>query len=190
MKTIFTISLILFINLVLSQTTVEFTILDSCSDKQVEDYDITLLGVDEEMREYLIKKDSIVNVKKGIYLITVNIGEGDYFKTHSYTKEFKSDSIYKVTRKLPKIMRKYTSEIHHQTDMGFYNCDKVCNGKQQDFYRNGKIRMEGEFKNGMPIKQIKKYNDKGELVEIEIYNRNGTYKKSKYPDYNIFVKNN
>jgi len=190
MKKLFTIALVLLINLVYSQTMVEFTIFDSCSKKQIEDYDITMLSLNEEMKDYLIVKDSIVNINKGIYLITVNIGEGNYFKTHSFTKEFKFDSIYSVTRKLPKIMRRYTSEIHHQSDLGFYNCDIVCNGKLQDFYEKGVIRMEGEFKNGIPIKQIKKYNENGVLVEIEIYNRNGIYKKSKYPDYNNFAKNN
>ena len=190
MKTLFTTVLILGINLVFSQTKVKFAIVDSCSEKLVEEYDISMLSLDEEMNEYWISKDSIVNIKNGIYLITVNIGEGDYFKTHSFTKEFELDSTYIVKRELPNIMRKYTSGIHHQTDLGFYKCDKVCNGKLQDFYGNGNIRMEGEFRNGLPIKQIKKYNDKGELVEIEIYNRNGIYKKSKYPNYNNFVKNN
>lgn len=191
MKNSLILGLVLFVNIALSQTKVKFTFTNSCPREQIEDYNIWMSSLDDETINYwAISKDSIVTIKKGVYIVTVYVGKGDYFKTYSFTKEFKSDSIYTVVKELPRIMSKYTRAVDNQKFLGFYNCDKVCNGKLQDFYENGKIRMEGEFKNGIPVKQIKKYNELGELVEIEIYNRNGTYRKSKYPDYENFLKNN
>ena len=164
----------------------------NCSEKKVEDYEISIssLDFDKEMKNYWIDKDSIVTIEKGIYSIFVSVVERGYVKSYGLMRDFQADSTYSIQLELPRIMRKRTRELHYPKDLGFYNCDEVCNGLQQDFYSNGKIRMEGEFKNGIPNKKIKKYNKLGELIEIELYRRNGTYKKSKYPDYELYLKNN
>ena len=192
MKNLITITFFLAINMVFSQTKLEFTVVNNCSEKKVDEYDITILSLDfdKKMLDYLIQQDSILNIEKGIYSISVSIEEGDYFKSYNFVREFKADSIYSINLEMPRITKKYTRELHYPTDLGFYYCEKICDGWQKDYYANGKIRMEGEFKNGIPIKEIKKYNESGELVEIELYRRNGTYKKSKYPDYANYLKNN
>ncbi len=192
MKNLLIIAIVLAVNVVFSQTKLEFAVVDNCSENEVDEYDITILSLDfdKEMKEYWINKDSILTIEKGVYSISVNVVEGDYFKSHNFVRDFKTDSVYSINLELPRIMKKYTSELHYPTDLGFYYCDKICDGWQRDFYSNGKMRIEGEFKNGMPIKEIKKYNESGDLVEIELYRRNGTYKKSKYPDYENYLKNN
>jgi hypothetical protein len=170
----------------------EFTVVNNCSEKKVEDYEIMVsnLDLDKEIKDYWIDKDAIVSIEKGIYSIFVSVVEGDFIKEYGFMKSFEADSTYSIQLELPRIMRKRTQELHYPTDLGFYNCDKVCDGLQQDFYANGKMRMEGEFKNGIPVKEIKKYNQSGDLVEIMLYRRNGTFKKSKYPDYEMYLKNN
>tara|TARA_R110000744_G_scaffold380129_1_gene499883 strand:+ start:829 stop:1407 length:579 start_codon:yes stop_codon:yes gene_type:complete len=192
MKTLLTITILLAFNTVLSQTVLDFTVVDNCTEKKVGEYDITIasLDFDKEMKDYWIEKDSVLRIEKGIYSISVNAVDGDNFKSYNFVREFNADSTYSMDIQLPKIMRKYTRELHYPTDLGFYNCDEVCDGLQQDFYANGKLRIEGEFKNGIPVKEIKKYNESGDLVEIELYRRNGTYRKSKYPDYELYLKNN
>jgi hypothetical protein len=44
-------------------------------------------------------------------------------------------------------------------------CGKRCDGKLIDYYENGNIRIEGEFKNGQ-IKNIKLFNKVGQLTQI------------------------
>jgi len=192
MKYLLTITILLTFNIVFSQTMLDFSVMNNCSENKVEEYEISLssLDFDKEIKDYWIDKDSLVTIEKGIYLIFISIVEGDYVKSYGVTRDFKADSIYLMQMELPRIMRKRTRELHYPTDLGFYNCDEVCNGLQKDFYSNGKIRMEGEFKNGVPVKELKKYNENGELVEIELYRKDGTYRKSKYPNYELYLKNN
>ena len=193
MKNLITISLLLTFNIVFSQTKVEFTVMNNCTNTKVEDYEIAILSMDfdKEVNEYWIEKDSTVIIEKGVYSIFVTIADGEeYAKSYGFMRDFKADSTYSLQLELPRIMQKRTRTVHYPTYLGFYNCDDICDGVQQDFYSNGKIRMEGEFKNGKPVKEIKKYNESGELVEIELYRRNGTFKKSKYPDYDLYLKNN
>jgi hypothetical protein len=189
MKNILTITILLTFNIVFSQTRLEFTVMNNCSENKVTDYEISItsLDFDKEMKDYWIEKDSTVTIEKGIYSIFVSLVEGYFIKEYGFMKGFEADSTYSIQLELPRIMRKRTRELHYPTDLGFYNCDEVCDGLQRDFYANGKLRMEGEFKNGMPVKKIKKYNESGNLVEIELYRRNGTFRKSKYPDYELYV---
>ncbi len=49
-------------------------------------------------------------------------------------------------------------------------------------YINGTKRFEENFENGWPKNEIIKYNNREELVEIEIYDKHGVLKESKYPD--------
>lgn len=192
MKYLLNILILLILNTVYSQSVLEFTVVDTCTEKKVEKYDITIISLDfdKEMKEYWIEKDSSLAIEKGIYSISVNAVDGDNFKSYDFVREFNADSTYSMDIQLPRIIKKYTRELHYPTDLGFFKCDQICNGIQRDFYSNGNLRMEGEFKNGIPVKEIKKYNESGDLVEIELYRRNGTYKKSKYPDYELYLKNN
>lgn len=191
MKNLILIIALLAFNMVFTQTKLKFTVADNCSQQEIDDYEITILSLDfdKEIKNYFIKPDSTLIINKGLYSITVAKSEREHFKSYDFVRDFKMDTIYTINLELPRIMKKYTSVIHYPEDLGFYYCDEVCNGFQQDFYANGKLRMEGEFKNGIPIKKLNKYNESGVLVEIELYRRNGTFKKSKYPDYELYVKN-
>ncbi len=60
------------------------------------------------------------------------------------------------------------------------------NGNKQGFwqkkYYNGEIKYEGIFKNNKPVGELKRYNDKGELVSIQYFSENNN--KSKFISYN------
>ena len=166
-----------------SQSKVDFKFYDVCKDS-ILSLDYSLQKLDDFDKHYsTYETDSILQIEDGIYLVFVEIPDGENFKNFNFTKNFNGKRFFGDTLELPKVMRKYTSVLHYPTDLGFFNCDKICNGYIVEYYKNGVIRMEGIFKKGLPKKELRKYNKKGELIEIEIYNRKGTYKKSKYPDY-------
>lgn len=56
---------------------------------------------------------------------------------------------------------------------GWLYCNKPCEGYKVDYYNNGKKMMEGKFKKGKPVGDLKFYNEKGKLKYIEYYNKRG-----------------
>lgn len=63
-------------------------------------------------------------------------------------------------------------------DAKYYYCDKVCNGKVTDYFKNGKKRLSGKFKNGLPRRKLYYYDKKGELIKTEKYYKDGQLKKT------------
>lgn len=55
----------------------------------------------------------------------------------------------------------------------YYNCDTLCDGDCQDYYMNGKIRIKGKFKAGLPIGKLFYYNKDGTIEKVETYNKKG-----------------
>ena len=112
MKNLLTVTILLTFNIVLSQTMLEFTVVNNCSEKKVEDYEIMVsnLDFDKEIKDYWIDKDSIVSIEKGIYSILVSVVEGDFIKEYGFMKSFEADSTYSIQLELPRIMRKRTQE--------------------------------------------------------------------------------
>jgi hypothetical protein len=56
---------------------------------------------------------------------------------------------------------------------GWLCCGKPCNGYKADYYNNGQKLIEGKFKNGKPVGELKFYNQRGQLKYIEYYNKRG-----------------
>lgn len=52
-------------------------------------------------------------------------------------------------------------------------CGKPCNGLETDYYANGKKRMEGKFRNGLPIEKVLYYDDMGKLLRKVKYDKYG-----------------
>ena len=69
--------------------------------------------------------------------------------------------------------------LHGPQIKGWYCCDKKCNGYQIDYYNNGNKRIEGYFKKGKAIGEIKYYNADGTLSTILYYNKRGKYLRRK-----------
>jgi antitoxin component YwqK of YwqJK toxin-antitoxin module len=65
---------------------------------------------------------------------------------------------------------------------GYCCCDKVCDGQQKDYYNDGTLRIEGNFKNGKPIGKVKVYHSNGIISEIRIYNKKGVLRRTKKYD--------
>ncbi|MBL0743720.1 toxin-antitoxin system YwqK family antitoxin [Chryseolinea lacunae] len=71
----------------------------------------------------------------------------------------------------------------HPNFIGYCCCEKKCQGTQIDFYENGNKRIEGFFKEGIPIGQLKFYYPNGKLKMIKDYSKKGRLKNIKYADH-------
>lgn len=61
---------------------------------------------------------------------------------------------------------------------GFCYCGIPCDGYQVDYYKNGKKRIEGNFKKGKPKGKVVYYHPDGAINYIEIYSKKGKFKKT------------
>lgn len=59
-------------------------------------------------------------------------------------------------------------------------CGKLSNGYKIDYYNNGNKYLEGNFKRGKPVGELKFYSESGKLEYIEYYSRRGRKIKSEY----------
>lgn len=59
-------------------------------------------------------------------------------------------------------------------------CGERCEGYKVDYYNNGQKRVEGKFKKGRPVGELKFYNESGKLKYLEYYNKRGRKLKSEY----------
>jgi hypothetical protein len=56
---------------------------------------------------------------------------------------------------------------------GYLCCDNLCEGYNVDYFDNGKKKIEGHFKSGLPIGQLSFYNADGKKIEIHHYDKSG-----------------
>ncbi len=67
---------------------------------------------------------------------------------------------------------------------GYCCCDNKCDGIQKDYYNDGTLRIEGNFKDGNAIGKVKLYHRNGMIKEIRIYNKKGILRRTKKYDLN------
>jgi len=53
----------------------------------------------------------------------------------------------------------------------FYCNNKLCNGRATSYYQNGKIRLDGRFRKGIPIGIIRDYYEDGGIEDERHYKR-------------------
>lgn len=92
----------------------------------------------------------------GKYELFVTISNGKTEKSFEEIIVFTNSSAVNDTINIPRIL--YVSEklnddfeYRNETESKYYNCQNVCENYEVDYFKNGKIRFEGEFKNGKPI---------------------------------------
>ena len=99
----------------------------------------------------------------------------DWILQYSTSIKAKNDTI-----RIPKILIASGNELHSKR-WTYLNCDKICNGKETDYYENGNKRIEGTFENGKPI-EIKEYWVNGNL-RIQTFYDNLTFKYNRVDYY-------
>jgi len=108
--------------------------------------------------------------------ITVYRENNDWISQYVATVKTSNDTI-----KIPKTLFSGGSELHSER-WAYLNCDKICNGLEIDFYSNGNKRIEGNFKNGKPIK-ISFFRKEGTIEREEFYNV-GDFRSKKTNHFN------
>lgn len=66
----------------------------------------------------------------------------------------------------------------HPNFIGYCCCDQKCKGTQIDYYKNGNKRIEGFFREGVPIGKLKLYYPNGKLRMVKKYSKKGKYLKT------------
>ncbi|MBF8151598.1 hypothetical protein ITJ86_16980 [Winogradskyella sp. F6397] len=111
-------------------------------------------------------------------LITIFKEINNWTLQYSTTLKTKNDTI-----RIPKILFASGNELHSKR-WTYLNCEKVCDGKETDFYKNGNKRTDGTYSNGKPI-EIKEYRKNGTLRAQYFYeNLTLNYQRVVYYDEN------
>ena len=151
----------------------------SCFSQNKGNTNLNLVFYDDCSNKIIKPEFEIFSMSELNYnLITVYKEVDNWVLQYSTTLKTKNDTI-----QIPKILFAGGSELHSER-WAYFNCEKVCNGKETDFYPNGKKRTEGTYENGKPI-EIKEYRENGTL-RIQYFYENLTlnYKRIDYYDKN------
>lgn len=111
----------------------------------------------------------IVLPDTGVYFIRTADAEGDLIRINIYHKGLNKDTI--VISSIFDIA--YSPMFPHFS--GWICCDEKCEGYQVDYYNNGNIRIEGTFRKGKAIGELKYYNLDGTLSTIRHFTKRGKY---------------
>jgi antitoxin component YwqK of YwqJK toxin-antitoxin module len=152
------------------QTEVELYFKNDC-DNSIKRLEFELLNLNDS-KEIIESKNGIALLKnKGLYLLTSYYERGDMVGSFNHTIQINDLNRLVDTLNIPKI--KFTTErVLHSRYWNYFNCDKLCDGRETDFYANGQKRLEGEFKNGKPS-HLTEYREDG-TKETESWYVSGT----------------
>ena len=108
------------------------------------------------MESYYSENLKVKIPSSGKYELFVTIVDENIEKSFEEIIEFKDVLIVNDTIAIPKIL--YVSEklnddfeYDNEFEPKYYNCQNICENYEVDYFKNGKIRFEGEFKSGKPI---------------------------------------
>ena len=176
---------------IFSQIELDIYFYDEC-DNKIKKIDFHLLdsnfeeiGYDEfyNLVNYDVTKPTVDSL--GIYHLnaTLEIDNGNLGALVLGEIDIKSYKKYTDTINIPRI-RFVTPTYIHATEWDYYNCSKLCDGYEIDFYGNGEIRLEGYFNNGKPY-EITEYREDGTLDSKEFFDvGNLRRKRIEYYDAN------
>ncbi len=143
---------------------------------------------------YDLEKDSIFytnNVDKPVFLPDT----GRYVLTSAYISGEVEVFIYHKGENVDTLIRTGIQEAIEITPGkktknfdGWFCFGQKCNGYQRDYYNNGNVYIEGDFKKGKARGEIKMYSPTGELELSIYYDRKGRELRRKY--HNVWNYNN
>ncbi len=141
----------------LGQIEVELYFKDGCDNSlRVLEYEIVNLNKPSEHYESINSK--VILPGRGQYLISSSCTKGDKVSTFDLTLEVKDFHFFVDTLSIPRI--KFTTDtVLHSQNWNYFNCDRLCDGEEIDFYPNGEKRLDGEFKQGKPIRLLEYRSD-------------------------------
>lgn len=159
---------------------VKFTFIDGCTHLIKSGVEFDLLTI-ESFDDYHYSISKRKDIPKKIKKNERYLNEGEYLlKAVIVNKNYKESfeqriTITKETKRvkiiIPKLILR-TSLLRQDLNsfenyQNYYYCGELCNGSYVDYYTKNKKRIEGEFRNGKPIRLINyAENNKSKVVEL------------------------
>jgi hypothetical protein len=172
---LFLLSVISLLSNKIDDDELELIFIDSCSGKLVDvEYEkVFFKGTDEIFIYYDIKRNNMNSLR---------IQE-------EIPVEKTIDTIY-----IPKVLYLFGNEIHN-AEQFYMNCNFICDGKEIEYFNDGKTRLIGEFDNGIP-KKISHFWKNGKIRKKEYYEKKSFFKNrieyysktGRLEDYNIIIR--
>ena len=176
------IIILLYSNLLISQNEieVEYYFENQCESLISKDSISFELQNLKTMESYYSENLKVKIPSFGKYQLFVTINDNKIERSFEEIVEFKNVLKVKDTISIPRIL--YVSEklnddfeYENEIEPKYYNCQNICDNYEVDYFKNGKIRFEGKFKNGKPI-----WNSE--------YQRDGSYIKYHYDKLDRWYK--
>ncbi len=156
MKLLFLLS-IFIITQSYGQIEVVLSFKDGC-DNSVRHLEYELVDLNKSGEHFQSTNGKAILPTQGLYLVSSSYANGDKVSSFDLTLEIKDFHFLMDTMSIPRI--KFTTDsAMHSNYWNYFNCDKLCNGQEIDFYPNGQKRLDGDFKDGKPIRLIEYRND-------------------------------
>ncbi len=162
------------------QVQVELYFKDGC-DNSVCQLDYELVDLNKPGPHFESTNGKATLPAQGLYLVSASYPKGDKVCSFDLALETKGYHFLVDTLSIPRI--KFTTDSAlHSGYWNYFNCDKLCNGHEVDFYPNGQKRLEGDFKNGKPVHLVE-YRNEG-TKERAIWYKEGylSYERIEYFD--------
>jgi hypothetical protein len=175
MKKLLTLLLSFAVSIALGQIRISYIFRDACND--------SLLTTPYELfqpnntKNYFSSGKDLILDSAGLYIFSMNIWRHDKNLQFTTNKFYQKGKTYIDTIYIPKFLPKRNA-LHERTIIYCF-CNLKANGIVKDVYKNGVIRMEGNFLHGIPISDIKFYDINGNLVKKDIY-KSGNYISTKF----------
>ncbi|MFT6961860.1 MAG: antitoxin component YwqK of YwqJK toxin-antitoxin module [Flammeovirgaceae bacterium] len=144
--------------------------------------------------------DTILRFDKGgLYMLTAYEYRqaGNYKAFYNFTKMLELGTEYLDTLTLPKSTVWFESELHtgyanrfeselYAKKAKWHCCEELCQGEIVEYYSTGEKRLEGKFKDGLPMGKIIYYDKKGNIGKIAKY-RKGYLRNIIYPNLQAWL---
>ncbi|MGC3945543.1 MAG: hypothetical protein QM762_13670 [Chryseolinea sp.] len=120
-------------------------------DNSIHCLEFELLNLDDTVHDIQSKNGIAIVPSKGKYMLTSHHSwADDRIATFSQTISIDNSIEQTDTLNIPKIKFTWDGVLHGSGYWNYFNCDKLCDGHEVDFYPNGRKRTEGEFISGKP----------------------------------------
>jgi len=113
--------------------------------RNTEKIDSTVFPLIESNKEFAVVPT------QGTYHVTSNYLWDNLIGMFDDVIEINSSKKQVDTINIPRIKSTWDGVLHAKTPYwNYFNCEKLCDGHETDFYPNGQKRLEGEFIKGKP----------------------------------------
>ncbi|NME71256.1 toxin-antitoxin system YwqK family antitoxin [Flammeovirga aprica] len=161
----------------LAQSKSKFLFFDACKDEVLElPYELWLVKEDSTI---IVDAGEAIELATNYYQLQLYMTSEDFLTSFYFDiiidQEQKNDTLYLHKTRLwgPTYLHAPTEEFK------FYCCGKLCNGLIEEYDSNGVVRFKGRFENGVPTRNLKYYNEFGNLIQKEVYDDKGNLKRIK-----------